>query len=64
MAVIFKSTEGSVELVLDLGQLMPERLKEKNIQEKEVEDIIDRRGNYEKNENIVLFLKLRGALRI
>lgn len=64
LAATFKSTEGSAELVLDLGRLTPEKLKEKNIQEKEVEDIIDRRGNYEKNENIVLFLKLRGALKI
>ena len=63
LAATFKSTEGSAELVLDLARLLPERLKENNIQEKEVEDIIDRRGIYEKNENIVLFLKLRGALK-
>jgi hypothetical protein len=86
LAAIFKSTEGSAELVLDLGRLTPERLKGKEnkknnkkddrigkdvdenhnreISDKEVEDIIDRRGNYEKNENIVLFLKQRGALKI
>jgi hypothetical protein len=52
------------ERSLDLGQLTPNKLKEKNIKVKEIEDILDGNGGYKENNAVILFLRMKGALLI